>query len=199
MKTVKIDELAHKVSKDLNSSESDARAVLERTVETIRKELQRGNGIELNNFVTIHIRQGDPIATNTQAGGKLGLPSARIIQIDLDESLRKIIEGAGLYQIMLIVPKKNFFTGVMASRLASALRGPRRIRLTRGTACRPSAPPKTTQRAQSVVFGPRLPRIPRGSNPTGRWLKSCACNRAVKRRCTKPHLQATWMPENIPK
>lgn len=120
MKTVKIDELAHKVSKDLNSSESDARAVLERTVETIRKELQRGNGIELNNFITIHIRQGDPVATSTQAGGKLGLPSARIIQMDLDESLRKIIEGAGLYQIMLIVPKKNFFTGVMASRLASA-------------------------------------------------------------------------------
>lgn len=120
MKTVKIDELAQKVSKDLNSPESDARAVLERAVEVIRKELQRGNGIELSNFVSVHIRQGDPIATATQAGGTLGLPSARIIQIDLDESLRKIIEGSGLYQIMLIVPKKNFFTGVMASRLASA-------------------------------------------------------------------------------
>ena len=84
-------------------------------------------------------------------------------------------------------------------RPANALRRPRRIRLTPGTACRPSAPPKTTQRARSVVFAPRLPPIPRGSNPTGRWLKSCACNRAVKRRCTKPHLPAIWMAENIPK
>lgn len=120
MKTVKIDELAQKVSRDLNTPEADARAVLERAVDLIRKELQRGNGVELDNFIAIHIRQGDAVATATQAGGTLGLPSARIVQIDLDEALRKEIEGAGLYQIMLIVPKKNFFTGVMASRLASA-------------------------------------------------------------------------------
>jgi len=120
MKTVKVDELAHKVSRDLNTNEADARAVLERSLDLIRKELQRGNGVELNNFLSVHIRQGDPVATATQAGGTLGLPSARIIQIDLDEALRKAIEGSGLYQIMLIVPKKNFFTGVMASRLASA-------------------------------------------------------------------------------
>lgn len=120
MKTVKIDELAQKVSRDLNSPEADARAVLVRAVETIRKELQRGNGVELENFLCIHIRQGDAVATATQAGGTLGLPSARIVQIDLDEALRRDIEGAGLYQIMLVVPKRNFFTGVMASRLASA-------------------------------------------------------------------------------
>ncbi|MEI6232116.1 MAG: ATP-binding protein [Planctomycetota bacterium] len=120
MKTVKIEELAQKVSRDLNSSEADARAVLERAVDMIRKELQRGNGIELENFLSIHVRQGDAVATQTQAGGTLGLPSARIVQIDLDDALRKAIEGAGLYQIMLIVPKRNFFTGVMASRLASA-------------------------------------------------------------------------------
>ncbi len=120
MKTVKIDELAQKVSRDLNSPEADARAVLKSAVDVIRKELQRGNGVELDKFVAVHIRQGDPVATATQAGGTLGLPSARLIQIDLDESLRKAIEGSGLYQIMLIVPKKNFFTGVMASRLASA-------------------------------------------------------------------------------
>ncbi len=104
----------------MNAPESDTRAVLERAVDLIRKELQRGNGVELANFISVHIRQGDPIATATQAGGTLGLPSARMIQLDLDESLRKAIEGSGLYQIMLIVPKKNFFTGVMASRLASA-------------------------------------------------------------------------------
>ena len=120
MKTVKIDELAHKISRDLNSPENDARAVLERSIAIIRKELQRGNGIELNDFLSIHIRQGDPVSTKTQAGGTLGLPSARLIQIEMDESLRKLIEGSGLYQLMLIVPKKNFFTGVMASRLASA-------------------------------------------------------------------------------
>ena len=120
MKTVKIDELAQKVSRDLNSSETDARAVLDRSIEILRKELQRGNGVELDHFLTINIRQGDAVATTTQAGGTLGLPSARIIQIDLDEALRKEIEGAGLYQIMLIVPKKNFFTGILASRLASA-------------------------------------------------------------------------------
>ncbi len=120
MKTVKIEELAHTVSRDLNSPEPNARAVLERSIEIIRKELQRGNGIELDKFLSIHIRQGDPVATATQAGGTLGLPSARIVQMELDETLRKAIEGSGLYQLTLVVPKKNFFTGVMASRLASA-------------------------------------------------------------------------------
>ena len=108
MKTVKIDELAHKVSRDLHTPEGDAKAVLERAIEIVRKELQRGNGIELNDFLAIHIRQGDPVATKTQAGGTLGLPSARLIQIEMDESLRKLIEGSGLYQILLVVPKKNF-------------------------------------------------------------------------------------------
>src|SRR5258708_38155782 len=100
MKTVKIDEFAQKISRDLNSPEPDARAVLERAVETIRKELQRGNGIELGNFIAVHIRQGDPIATATQGGGPVGLPSPRMMQIDLDESLRHALGASGLHQIM---------------------------------------------------------------------------------------------------
>ena len=120
MKTVSTAELAQRVARELNSPEPQARAVLDRAIDVMKKELQRGNAIELPQFMVVHVKQGQPVATTTQAGGTLGLPATRLVQMDLDETLRKAIEGSGLFQIMLVVPKKNFFTGVMASRLASA-------------------------------------------------------------------------------
>src|SRR5439155_22083182 len=82
--------------------------------------LQRSNNIELPQFLSVLVKQGHPENTASKSGVSLGLPAQRQVHMNLDESLRKAIEGSGLYQIMLIVPKKNFFTGVMASRLASA-------------------------------------------------------------------------------
>jgi anti-sigma regulatory factor (Ser/Thr protein kinase)/CheY-like chemotaxis protein len=70
--------------------------------------------------MVVHVKQGDQVSTTTQAGASIGLPAARTVQMDLDESLRKAIEGSGLFQIMLVVPRRSFFTGVMAARLASA-------------------------------------------------------------------------------
>jgi anti-sigma regulatory factor (Ser/Thr protein kinase)/nucleoid DNA-binding protein len=120
MKTVSTPELAQRVARELNTPEPQTRAVLDRAVDIMRKELQRGNAIELPQFVVVQVKQGQPVATTTQAGSSLGLPPARVVQMELDEALRKSIEGSGLFQIMLVVPKKSFFTGVMASRLASA-------------------------------------------------------------------------------
>lgn len=120
MKTVSTAELAQRVARELNSPEPQARAVLDRAIDVMKKELQRGNAIELPQFIVVQVKQGQPVATTTQAGGTLGLPATRLVQMDLDETLRKAIEGSGLFQLMLVVPKKNFFTGVMASRLASA-------------------------------------------------------------------------------
>jgi len=120
MKTVSTAELAQRVARELNSPEPQTRAVLDRAIDVMKKELQRGNAIELPQFLVVQVKQGQPVATTTQAGGTLGLPATRLVQMDLDETLRKAIEGSGLFQIMLVVPKRNFFTGVMASRLASA-------------------------------------------------------------------------------
>ncbi|MCY3020168.1 MAG: ATP-binding protein [Planctomycetota bacterium] len=120
MKTVSTAELAQRVARELNAPEPQTRAVLDRAIDVMKKELQRGNTIDLPQFMTVQVKQGQPVATTTQAGSTLGLPAARLVQMALDESLRKSIEGSGLFQIMLVVPKKNFFTGVMASRLASA-------------------------------------------------------------------------------
>ena len=120
MKTISTPELAARVSQELNTPEPQARAVLDRAIDVIKTELQRGNCIELPQFVSVKVKLGQPIAATNQAGGKLGLPASRSVQLDLDENLRKSIEGSGLYQILLVVPKRNFFTGVMAARLASA-------------------------------------------------------------------------------
>jgi anti-sigma regulatory factor (Ser/Thr protein kinase)/nucleoid DNA-binding protein len=120
MKTVSTAELAQRVSRELSTPEPQTRAVLDHAIDVMKKELQRGNNIELPQFISVQVKTGTPVATTTQAGGTLGLPAGRQIHLDLDEALRKSIEGTGLFQIMLVVPKKNFFTGVMASRLASA-------------------------------------------------------------------------------
>jgi anti-sigma regulatory factor (Ser/Thr protein kinase)/nucleoid DNA-binding protein/ActR/RegA family two-component response regulator len=120
MKTVSTAELAQRVAIDLSAPETQTRAVLDHAIDVMKQELQRGNNIELPQFISVHVKQGQPVATPTQAGAPLGLPATRMVQMNLDEALRKAIEGSGLYQILLVVPKKNFFTGVMASRLASA-------------------------------------------------------------------------------
>jgi anti-sigma regulatory factor (Ser/Thr protein kinase)/nucleoid DNA-binding protein len=120
MKTVSAAELAERVARELSTPEAQARAVIDHSIEVMKKELQRGNCIDLPAFLTVSVKQGQPVATTTQSGSTLGLPPARLVQMDLDETLRKTIEGSGLFQIMLVVPRKNFFTGVMASRLASA-------------------------------------------------------------------------------
>jgi hypothetical protein len=59
--------------------------------------------------------------------------------------------------------------------------------------------------AQNDIAGTeRCLRAAIAAHPT--WFKPhwtlaqvLPCNRAVKRRCTKPHSRATWMAENIPK
>src|SRR5471030_2412411 len=120
MKTVSTAELAQRVALDLAAPEATTRAVLDHAIDVMKQELQRGNNIELPQFISVLVKQGVPVSTTSHAGGSLGLPAVRQIQMTLDEALRKAIEGSGLYKIMLVVPKKNFFTGVMASRLASA-------------------------------------------------------------------------------
>src|SRR5471030_77929 len=120
MKTVSTAELAQRVALDLAAPEATTRAVLDHAIDVMKQELQRGNNIELPQFISVLVKQGVPVSTTSHAGGSLGLPAVRQIQMNLDEALRKAIEGSGLYKIMLVVPKKNFFTGVMASRLASA-------------------------------------------------------------------------------
>lgn len=120
MKTVSTAELAQRVARELNAPEPQTRAVLDRAIDVMRKELQRGNAIELPQFMSVQVKQGEPVTATSQAGGALGLPAVRAVQMDLDASLRKSIEGSGLFQMLLVVPKRNFFTGVMASRLASA-------------------------------------------------------------------------------
>ncbi len=120
MKTVTTAELAQRVSSELSWPEPQTRAVLDRAIDVIKKELQRGNCIELPHFISVQVKQGQPVSTTTQSGGTLGLPASRMVHLNLDEALRRAIEGTGLFQLLLVVPKKNFFTGVMASRLASA-------------------------------------------------------------------------------
>lgn len=120
MKTFSTVELAQRVALELGTPEPQARAVLDHAIDVMKKELQRGNSFDLQKFISMQVKRGDPVATTTQAGGTLGLPATRLFHMQLDEGLRKSIEGSGLYQIMLVVPHKNFFTGVMASRLASA-------------------------------------------------------------------------------
>ena len=120
MKKVSTAELAQLVAHELSAPEPQTRAVLDRAIDVMKKELQRGNCIELPQFISVQVKQGQSVSTTTQSGGMLGLPAARLVQMDLDEALRKSIEGSGLFQIMLVVPRRNFFTGVMATRLASA-------------------------------------------------------------------------------
>jgi anti-sigma regulatory factor (Ser/Thr protein kinase)/nucleoid DNA-binding protein len=120
MKTVSTAELAQRVALDLAAPEATARAVLDHAIDVMKQELQRGNNIELPQFISVLVKTGQPAGTQSKAGVSLGLPAVRQIQMNLDETLRKAIEGSGLYKIMLAVPKKNFFTSVMASRLASA-------------------------------------------------------------------------------
>jgi anti-sigma regulatory factor (Ser/Thr protein kinase)/CheY-like chemotaxis protein len=120
MKTVSTAELAERVGRELSTPEPQARAVLDRAIEVMKKELQRGNKIELPQFMSVHVKQGQPVAAKSAAESTLNLPPPRLVQMDLDEDLRRKIEGSGLYQLLLVVPKKNFFTGTMAARLSSA-------------------------------------------------------------------------------
>jgi len=120
MKTVSTADLAERVARELSTPEPQARAVLDRAIDVMKKELQRGNNIELAQFLSVQVKTGQPVPMTTNAGVPLGLPASRMIQMDLDETLRKQIEGTGRYQILLVVPRKNFFAGVMGSRLGSA-------------------------------------------------------------------------------
>ncbi len=120
MKTVSTPELAQRIARELSTPEQQARALLDRAIEVMKKELQRGNKIELPNFISVSVTQGQPVSAKSAADSSLNLPAPRCVQMDLDEELRKRIEGSGLYQLLLVVPKKNFFTGAMAARLSTA-------------------------------------------------------------------------------
>jgi len=120
MKTVSIGDLAQRVAQEISAPEPQARAVLDRAVELMRKELQRGNRVELPKLLSISVKLGQSVAAKSAAEAALNLPPARLLQMELDDDLRKTVEGAGLYQILLVVPQKNFFTGVMAARLSTA-------------------------------------------------------------------------------
>ena len=120
MKTVSTAELAQSVARELSAPEPQTRAVLERAIEVMRKELQRGNSIDLPQFLSLQVKQGDPVVTPNKAGGSLGLPAGRLLQLDVDASLRHAIEGPNQFRILLVVPRQNSFTGVMACRLATA-------------------------------------------------------------------------------
>ncbi|MBI3831919.1 MAG: ATP-binding protein [Planctomycetes bacterium] len=119
MKTLSTPELAQRVAQELSAPEAQTRAVLDRAIEVMRKELQRGNRIELPQFLSLFVKTGQAVSTKGTTNPSVNLPPARLVQFDLDESLRKKIEGSGQYQILLVVPRKNFFTGVMAARLSS--------------------------------------------------------------------------------
>jgi serine/threonine-protein kinase RsbW len=120
MKTLSTPDLAQRVAQELNAPGPQVQSILERAIEVVRKELQRGNRIELPKFLSVSVKLGQPVAARSAAEAALNLPPARLVQMELDEDLRKKIEGAGLYQILLVVPQKNFFTGVMAARLSTA-------------------------------------------------------------------------------
>lgn len=120
MKVVSTPELALRVAQELSQPEQQTRAVLDRAIEVMKKELQRGNKIELPKFLSVFVRQGDSIESKSSADSALHLPPSRLVQMDLDDELRRKIEGSGLYQMLVVVPRKNFFTGVMAARLSSA-------------------------------------------------------------------------------
>jgi len=120
MKTVSVGDLAQRIAQELSAPEPQARAVLDRAVELMRKELQRGNRIELPKLLSVSVKLGQSVAAKSAAEAALNLPPARLLQMELDDDLRKTVEGAGLYQILLVVPQKNFFTGVMAARLSTA-------------------------------------------------------------------------------
>ena len=119
MKTLSTPELAQRVAQELSAPEATTRAVIDRAIEVMKKELQRGNRIELPHFISLHVKTGQPVAAKSAVNSAVHLPPARLVQFDLDETLRKKIEGSGLYQLVLVVPRKNFFTGVMAARLSS--------------------------------------------------------------------------------
>jgi anti-sigma regulatory factor (Ser/Thr protein kinase)/nucleoid DNA-binding protein len=120
MKTVSTADLASRVARELSAPEPQTRAVLDAAIDVMKRELQRGNCIDLPQFISLQVKQGQPVESTTQAGGTLGLPASRMVQLSMDENLRKAIEGSGLFQILLVVPRRNFFTNAMASRLASA-------------------------------------------------------------------------------
>ncbi|GMV79091.1 MAG: hypothetical protein AMXMBFR7_02750 [Planctomycetota bacterium] len=119
MKSLSTPELAQRVAQELNQPEATALAVLDRAIDVMKKELQRGNRIELPQFLTVQLKQGQTVAAKSAAGSNMHLPAVRRVHLDLDEEFRKKLEGTGVYQILLVVPKKNFFTGVMAARLTS--------------------------------------------------------------------------------
>ena len=120
MKTLSTGELARRVSQELQSPEGTTLEVIDRTIDVMKKELQRGNRIELPEFLTLSIKTGQSVAAKSTSDTTINLPPARLIHLDVNDTFRKRIEGTGLFQILLVVPRKNFFTGVMAARLSSA-------------------------------------------------------------------------------
>jgi anti-sigma regulatory factor (Ser/Thr protein kinase)/nucleoid DNA-binding protein/ActR/RegA family two-component response regulator len=120
MKTLSTNDLAKRVSQELQSPEGTTQEVIDRTIDVMKKELQRGNRIELPEFLTLSVKTGQPVAAKSTSDTTINLPPARLIHLDVDDNFRKKIEGTGLFQILLVVPRKNFFTGVMAARLSSA-------------------------------------------------------------------------------
>jgi serine/threonine-protein kinase RsbW len=119
MKTVSTVDLVARIAGELGVPEADARAVLDRALADIREELQSGNSVVLPQFLTIQVKPGETLAATTQAGGKLDLPAARQLQVELDDALRAAIEGPKRYQILLVVPKKDAEADAMAAQLAS--------------------------------------------------------------------------------
>lgn len=119
MKIISTGELAQRVAADFGAPEEQTHEVLSRAVALMAKELRCGNSIDLDRFLTLRLEAGERKPVPSKAGPTLDLPAGRTVDLRLNEDLRREIEGADRFQILLVVERKNFFTGIMAARLAS--------------------------------------------------------------------------------
>jgi anti-sigma regulatory factor (Ser/Thr protein kinase)/nucleoid DNA-binding protein len=119
MRTLSTRELAQRVAQELSAPQPEVQAILDRAVEVIKGELQRGNRVEFPEFLALSVRSGTPLLTKTQSEAVLNLPAARLLQMEVNEELRRRIEGTALYRILLVAEHRHFFTNVIASRLTT--------------------------------------------------------------------------------
>ena len=99
MKPVSTAELAQRVARELSTPEAQARAIIDRSIDMMKKELQRGNCVELPAFLTVSVKQGQPVATTTQSGTTLGLPPATWRALDKCHALRNPAEYEGAVDV----------------------------------------------------------------------------------------------------
>ncbi|MCX7806384.1 MAG: ATP-binding protein [Planctomycetota bacterium] len=120
MKTWTTEDIALRVARELQKPEEDARLVLNRAVDLIQAELKKGNRVEISNLLSVEATISGTQQVKSVSGAEIGLPPARQIQVRVDENLRKAVEGGGAFRLVLVVPRKDSFTNVIAARLASA-------------------------------------------------------------------------------